>query len=241
MGAKPIRPPAICSLGDIVMSAIRVLAAQRSILTYTACVVQVYRRSAYVCVLAHEVEPPRSTPTHVHFRLNHTIPYDPRDKNIHNRWGELRGSRREAYERNRSTLEAAHEKSGSTAPVATLARTTALAQGQQTAEAIVKHYLDGAGHGATAAEAKATATTAARAITQSQEAVSNSVAAAGAERELKEEDCEARAAEVSEIESEDTAVKVRVCQTAVQEWWTQLAAAVEEGLHRQEKEIEERR
>lgn len=206
-----------------------------------ACVVQVYCTSACVCVSAYEVEPPRSTPTHVHFTLNHTTPYDPRDQNICNRWGELRGSRREAYERNRSTLEVAHEKSGSTTPVATLTRTAALAQGQQAAEAVVRHYLDSAGHGPTTAEAKEAATAAARAITQSHEAVSQSVAAAGAERELNEEDCEDRAAEVSEIESEDTAVKVRVCQTAVQEWWTQLAAAVEEGLHRQERELEERR
>lgn len=109
------------------------------------------------------------------------------------------------------------------------------------AETAVDHFLECAGTGPAALEARAAATEAVTELDRVQKSVISSMAAAGEQREMEGINEDGGAAEVLEIEREDAAVRVSECKRAVREWWKQTRAAAEEGLRDREMEVEERK
>lgn len=162
----------------------------------------------------------------------------------HHRWRDLRDSRRALQEQSRASSEAERESSGPLGPTLSVTRAAVLAKSQRAAELAVKEFLESAGEGPAAVEARNTATAAATAVLHTQEAVRRCVVEAGAGAGEVDDDGAAAAAaaeETAEIEREDATARVSACREAVGGWWARQKAATDEGLHDREAEAEERR
>lgn len=159
------------------------------------------------------------------------------------RWGQLRDSRRALHEHSRAALEAERESAGPLGPALSATRAAALAESQQKAELAVNGFLESAGKGPAAMEARKTAMAAATAVLHAREAVTRCVVEAGAGTgEAADNGAAAAAAkETAEIEREGAAARISACEEAVGGWWTRQKAATEEGLNDREAEAEERR
>lgn len=161
----------------------------------------------------------------------------------HRRWGQLRDSRRALHEHSRAALEAERENAGPLGPACSATRAVALAESQQTAERAVKEFLENAGKGPDAVEARKTAMAAATAVLHAHEAVTRCIVEAGAGTGGDADNGAAAAAseEMVEIEREGAAARISACEKAIGGWWARQKAATEDGLHDREAEAEERR